>query len=174
MTHMTCHTSDGGTKEIDAARVQLRLSAHGVVINSNAEILFVHVKNTGGRLWLPGGGVEIHESLQQGLQREIMEETGWTVEVRERIDQWERYFYCEPPVNQAYRVMMNVFLCDAILQGKEPVEDDPSETATDPCWVPLNQLVPKCSPEVLLQPTLPEFFARCAGLIVEHAAKRMR
>jgi nucleoside triphosphatase len=50
------------------------------------EVLLVKTHKWGGRYSIIGGKVNRHELLQQALLREIMEETGLTVEVKRHLD----------------------------------------------------------------------------------------
>ena len=58
-----------------------RVTAGAVVRNSSNQILLQRRSDDG--FWsLPGGGVEAGETVLECLTREILEETGWQVEVR--------------------------------------------------------------------------------------------
>lgn len=58
------------------------VAAGGVVVNDEGKILLV--KNSYRDVWeYPGGQIEVGENLIEGLQREIREESGIEVEVRE-------------------------------------------------------------------------------------------
>lgn len=49
----------------------------GAVVVKNNKILLVHRFKNGSEYWvLPGGGVEDDESIEEGLRREVKEETG--------------------------------------------------------------------------------------------------
>ncbi|MBN18102.1 MAG: DNA mismatch repair protein MutT [Chloroflexi bacterium] len=62
----------------------IRPSVCAIIINKNNEILLE--QRSDNYLWgLPGGGVEIGESITQALHREVMEETGLKVEIIELI-----------------------------------------------------------------------------------------
>jgi ADP-ribose pyrophosphatase YjhB (NUDIX family) len=55
-------------------------SVTAIVTNANGAILLVH--KTDNDLWaLPGGGMDIGESIAQAVTREVKEETGLDVEV---------------------------------------------------------------------------------------------
>lgn len=64
----------------DGELVRWRISAYGVAQNDKGEILMV-LPAWGTAFDLPGGGVEIHERIEEGLRREFYEETGYRVEV---------------------------------------------------------------------------------------------
>lgn len=60
------------------AEVTWRISVYAVVLNSNRDLLLVKPQND--TLWeLPGGGVNVEETLFEALVRETKEETGYTV-----------------------------------------------------------------------------------------------
>ena len=60
---------------------ETRLAAYAVIIDERGMLLswFNHPKRAG---WsLPGGGVDFEETVEQGLVREIYEETGYHAEI---------------------------------------------------------------------------------------------
>jgi 8-oxo-dGTP diphosphatase len=78
-----------------------------IVLNERGELLVVQHARRGERYWtVPGGSVEITESLDVALSREVREETGCVVDVRDiccvaelRYDIWsesrlEIFFHC--------------------------------------------------------------------------------
>ena len=57
-----------------------RLAAYAVVRDDAGRVLLALWNETeGGRWTLPGGGVELHESVEDGAVREVREETGYDV-----------------------------------------------------------------------------------------------
>jgi 8-oxo-dGTP diphosphatase len=69
---------------VDFTDYDTRLAAYAVIIDEHDRILLTWYN--GGEhspaCWsMPGGGVEFDESLQQAVVREVLEETGYTVEV---------------------------------------------------------------------------------------------
>ena len=59
-----------------------RLAAYAVVADERDRVLLALWNEPAEPLWtLPGGGVELHESLEEGVVREVREETGYDVEL---------------------------------------------------------------------------------------------
>ena len=75
-----------------------RPGAYALVFNAKDEILVVE---EGGYWWLPGGGVEAGESYEQGLKREMLEETGYAVEILSEIGRASEF--TQDPVNKQFR-----------------------------------------------------------------------
>ena len=60
-----------------------RLAVRALILHEN-RLLIVNAWKGRAHLWCaPGGGVELHDSLTDNLQREVMEETGLAVTVGE-------------------------------------------------------------------------------------------
>lgn len=57
-----------------------RLAAYAVVTDERGRVLLALWNGTDPGTWtLPGGGVELDESVEQGVVRELVEETGYDV-----------------------------------------------------------------------------------------------
>jgi 8-oxo-dGTP diphosphatase len=67
-----------------------RSCAYAVVTNS--EGLVAAVREDGGKLHLPGGGIELAETPPQALHREVREELGYQVQLTGRIGGALQYF----------------------------------------------------------------------------------
>ena len=59
------------------------------IVRKEGHILVLVKQN--GTLDLPGGRVETGETVQAALQREIKEETGLNVEIRDSVEEWSFY-----------------------------------------------------------------------------------
>ncbi|MEQ7848147.1 NUDIX hydrolase [Nocardioides kribbensis] len=59
-----------------------RLAAYAVITDDTGHVLLALWNEGSRRQWtLPGGGVELHESVEQGVVREVKEESGYDVEL---------------------------------------------------------------------------------------------
>lgn len=59
-----------------------RLAAYAVITDDAGHVLLALWNEGSRRQWtLPGGGVELHESVEQGVVREVKEESGYDVEL---------------------------------------------------------------------------------------------
>lgn len=58
-----------------------KLAAVGILINSKNEILSVSRKNDLTKFGLPGGKVDLGETPEEAVVREVLEETGYTVSI---------------------------------------------------------------------------------------------
>lgn len=69
-----CVTHYGKTKQVPKDRLTFRPSVYGIVVN-DGKVLLLDTVHT-GTYSLPGGGIEIGETLEIALKREVWEETG--------------------------------------------------------------------------------------------------
>jgi mutator protein MutT len=86
-------------------------------------------------MWsIPGGGVELGESLSEAVAREVREECGLEVRVIELVDVFERII--RDPVGQVeYHYVLMDYLCEA-KSGSLCAGDDAAEAV----WTPLVRL----------------------------------
>lgn len=61
--------------DAEAAQFRHRRSVRGIVYDADSNIALIHAKNE-GYYTLPGGGVELEETHEQGIVRECKEEIG--------------------------------------------------------------------------------------------------
>ena len=102
-------------------------SVRAMVTNEQSEVLMC-VSGDGETHIVPGGRREAGETLQETLKREILEETGWFVEIGKQIGFW--WFHHLTPKPEGYRYPYPDFLqiihhAKAIRHaGVEAVPDD--------------------------------------------------
>jgi 8-oxo-dGTP diphosphatase len=116
---------------------RIRVTVRAVIIRDGALLLSEYDDETGLHYNLPGGGVEPGEGLHEALRREVMEETGWRVEVGALLYVWE---YVPHQRNFLYGDQQTValcFACEALEDTGQPTFG-PHETGIR--WVALGDL----------------------------------
>jgi 8-oxo-dGTP diphosphatase len=87
-----------------------------------------------GHWSIPGGTLEIGESLQEGVKRELLEETGLQVRVLEVIEVFDRIFPAEapapdgPPRGPKFHYVIVDYLCERI-SGEARAASDVTDVA---------------------------------------------
>ena len=131
----------------EKAPVLWRISAYGCVVKE-AKILMVRAVL--GNTWeLPGGGVEIAESIADAVAREGVEETGCRLEVVGDLPLTvgERNFY-STPLQQFFHSLILVYPARMLDYQQALIPGDPKEIAAVE-WVPLVELTEQnCHPIV--------------------------
>jgi ADP-ribose pyrophosphatase YjhB (NUDIX family) len=87
-----------------------------------------------GRWSLPGGLVDVGESLEEALRREVLEETGLQVRVGPLVEVLDRIIYDEELRVQYHYVLVD-FLCRAGTDGPREASD-----AEEVRWFEIGQL----------------------------------
>lgn len=109
-------------------------TASALIVNTKNEVLLAK------RAWPPakgswdciGGFLEAGEHPLEGLQREIKEEIGVTLNVKELIGVWmDRYYH-----NKHWRWTLNFYYRATIAKGKPKASDDVAAIK----WFPINRL----------------------------------
>jgi len=109
----------------------------GGVVISNQRVLLVRraAEPARGEWTIPGGMLEVGETLAEGVAREILEETGLTVRVLELIEALERIFADSPERESAatelrprprYHYVILDYLCE-VLEGEAHTSDEISD-----------------------------------------------
>lgn len=89
-----------------------------------------------GTLDLPGGFVDMQETVEEGMAREIREETGLQAEsMRYLFSLPNRYLYSDMVINT-----IDMFFQVEVAPGAEPMADD---DAAELFWVPLAEVRPE-------------------------------
>jgi len=111
----------------------------GAIIMQNGKILLEKRKNDPGRgKWsIPGGVVELGESLEQTVIREVQEETGLIVDAPELID-----VVNQATLDESGKVRYHFVIVDYVVNLKSGTARAASDAA-DLEWVPLEQVEQK-------------------------------
>ncbi|OSY03024.1 hypothetical protein S2E19_03221 [Bacillus mycoides] len=104
-----------------------------ICINSRDEILMVaQEKANEPELWsVPSGGVEEKETFEECCIREVWEETGYQVQIVQKIHERDGI---------TYGVDVHVEYFEVELVGGEKKIQDPDELIQDICWKPISEI----------------------------------
>lgn len=140
MSLVECRTLFGEKILLPADRLSFRPSAYAIIRHAE-QVLLLNMHST-GKLFLPGGGSEIDERLEEALHREVREETGLEVEIERFVGFKEDFFYYDP-ADVAFHGLMFFYLCrprTLRLAADDQIDDD---EVNAPRWVPIDQLRPE-------------------------------
>jgi 8-oxo-dGTP pyrophosphatase MutT (NUDIX family) len=140
MSLVECRTLLGEMKLLPAERLIFRPSAYAIIRHED-QVLLLNMRST-GKLFLPGGGSEISERLEDALHREVREETGLEIEIERFVAFKEDFFYYDPS-DFAFHGLMFFYLCKPLtfeLAAEDQIEDD---EVNAPRWFPIDQLRPE-------------------------------
>lgn len=137
METIECHTLYGKIKRLPAAELQFRPSVYGLVVYENT-LLLARGRFT-GRYALPGGGVELGERMEDALKRELREEAGIDIEVKEFLHFHEDFFYYDP-LDSAIHGLLFYYWCAprSLTLIEDALVDDLD--VEQPRWIPIRDL----------------------------------
>ena len=111
------------------------LSVAGVVLAGDRVLLVKRGRAPAKGIWsIPGGAVEVGETLEDALKREILEETGLKVEAGPLVEVVERIL-----VDDEGQVEYHYVILDYLCFG-QPEEPQAGSDAAEARWVPFAEL----------------------------------
>jgi len=141
MKKITCHDINNNQYEVEADKVTFRPSVYGIVIEDNKVLL--------SKQWdgydLPGGGVELNETMEEALVREIFEETGIRAEVVAPIHAESSFFtpkHSPSRKDEYWNCPMLYFVAKKVggELSSDNFDEDEKNYAEFPEWIDLDQL----------------------------------
>ncbi len=117
----------------DGSSVEWRISGYGVIIHDD-QVLLMQDKNN-YLYTVPGGGVELGETIEEGIAREMQEELGAHIQVGKLLHSTEDWFY-HAQEERFYHAVLLFYQADLVSQLGQPSD----EKVTFAGFVPLIQL----------------------------------
>ncbi len=131
-----CERIAGGTIEVPRQSLKFRPGAYALAL-WDRRMLMVRMRFN-GKLFTPGGGVELGETLEDAVRREAMEETGLAVEPTRLFRVVENFYYYDP-TGEAWHALCFFCACQVIGDPGALSAGDPDEGA--PEWVDLDGIL---------------------------------
>lgn len=128
---MTQHSPFDYSSDVLASLPRHSVSVAAIVVNARGQILAIRRRDNGQ--WQPPGGVlDTHETFEQGVRREVVEETGVQVKVERLTGLYK---------NVKAGIVAAVFRC-------QPLTDPTTETleAAKVAWIDADQVAQLMTP----------------------------
>lgn len=111
---------------------KFREACRGIVV-SNDKILLTYEVNT-DQWFIPGGGVEADEPLDECCVRELAEETGNSVVAKEQYLTINEYY-------DEWLFVSHYFICDHVGETERVLTERELEVGLEPRWISLKEAV---------------------------------
>ena len=111
---------------------KVREACRGIVID-NGRILLTYEVNT-DQWFIPGGGLEDKESIQECCVRELAEETGCVVETKEHYLTINEYY-------EEWLFVSHYYICDYVGETERTLTEREIEVGLEPRWISLNEAI---------------------------------
>lgn len=136
---VTCVDIEGKEYKVPAERLEWRPSVYGIVIKDDQILLS---KQFGDRYDLPGGGLDLGEKPEDGVIREIKEETGIIVKNPRLLGLENSFFQGSHADNKSYHSLMLYYSCEYVggelsTDGFDEWEQQYAEMAE---WISISEL----------------------------------
>lgn len=141
MPIVTCRDKDGKLYNVPSEQLIFRPSAYGIIIHEGKILL--------SKQWdgydFPGGGIELHETAEEAVRREVHEETGYDVRVQNILSCYSSFFAFTHNKETApffANTILLYYFCEVIGGEASTAGFDTEEKlyADLPEWIPLNQI----------------------------------
>lgn len=123
-------------EKVEGVDYQARYGVYAVIPNpEQTEIILVQAPN--GAWFLPGGEIEAGEDHQSALERELLEELGFTASIGQYFGQADEYFYSRHRDSHYYNPAY-LYEVTSYTQIGQPLED-----FNHLAWFPIDQAIDK-------------------------------
>lgn len=113
-------------------QTKTRVACRGIVL-SDEKILLTYERNT-DQYFIPGGGLEGEESLEECCIRELAEETGYVVRPGRQFVTIHEYY-------EEWFFVSHYFICEIQGETVRKLTEREQEAGLEPKWVPLREAV---------------------------------
>jgi 8-oxo-dGTP diphosphatase len=139
MGYVTSTDIHGNKYQVLADKLVWRPSAYGIIIRDGQILLTQQYK----KFMLPGGGIELGETPEQAVIREVKEETGFDVRLPKFVEIQSSFFSYQEGDHMCHlQTLLMFFVCE-LAGGKASMEGfDPGEQLVGgmPQWFDIKKL----------------------------------
>ncbi|MCM1991272.1 NUDIX domain-containing protein [Oceanirhabdus seepicola] len=107
-------------EKVPGVQYKERIAAYALILDKWNNIAVI---NTSRGNFLPGGGLEKEETLQECLHRELLEETGYKIEIDKFFDKAVLYQY-SPKLNCCLKGIGYFYTANLLEKTCESIEED--------------------------------------------------
>jgi len=135
--NVICLDKDGNKTEVKSSELSYRPSVYGIVLKGD-EILLVPQWNGHD---FPGGGMEIYETVEETLIREVWEETGYKVKPKNFVGCFDS-FWTHPESGKHLHAILIYYVCE-VVSGEistKNLTDFEKQFGGKAEWLPLKEL----------------------------------
>lgn len=111
---------------------EIREACRGIIV-SDEKILLTYEVNT-DQWFIPGGGIEENESLEDCCARELAEETGYIIKTNRKFMTINEYY-------EEWFFISHYFVCEAIGEIERNLTEREAEVGLEPRWIPLKDAI---------------------------------
>ncbi len=117
--------------------LSFRPSAYAIIVH--AEKLLLLKTKSRGKFFVPGGAINVGEKLEEGLIREVMEETNIQIKVEKFLFFREKFFYYDP-LGKSWQIFAFFYLCSPVTFDISDKNCESDEETEIPCWIEISDL----------------------------------
>ncbi len=139
MNTVRCLNMEGVYRDVDISQLQFRPAVYAFIVHDNKLMTFAG--GVSGTRQIPGGKIELGETIMEALCREIMEEIGIEIKSAELLCLSEAFLYADHK-QEAYQAIMAFYVCT--LQSVDSIvsiHGMPEITSLD--WLPVDSVRPE-------------------------------
>ncbi len=127
----------GNWVDVEKDKFKIRAAGYCLIVHEE-KILLVKTRST-GKWFLPGGGVEVGEPIEEAIIRWVFEEAGIKIEVERFLTFREIFFYYDP-TGDAFQTYAMFFSCTPLTFELTEEHNEAGDESELPTWVEIESL----------------------------------